>query len=628
MAEKKEKRYVSDNAQLMAEWDWEKNNELGFEPNKLTCGSDKKAWWMCGKGHEWQATVGSRNNGAGCPFCSGRMPIKGCTDIQTVNPSLIEEWDYEKNDKFSPDNILPNSHAKVWWKCRNEHEWQATLANRIKGRGCPYCAGRYAIAGKTDLQTANPSLANEWNYARNISLTPSDVLPNSHQNAWWLCSNGHEWQARIDSRNKGAGCPYCAGRYAIAGKTDLQTLNPLLAKEWNYEKNMGLFPENMMPNSEEKVWWICGKGHEWQAKIKDRNNGNGCPICSGKMVLKGFNDLRTVNPSLAQEWNFEKNKEITPEDVTSGSSEKAWWICSKGHEWQATIASRNIGIRCPVCTSERHTSFPEYAFVYYLKKCGMETIHSYKENGYELDIYIPSKKIAIEYDGYYWHKEKAKKDLEKNRKCEKDGITLYRVREGLPLLNDTSIDCMVQKDQQDLDQAIKMILTAIIGTTIEVDLRRDSIDIENLRIYTEKKNSLLLLNPQVAKDWNYEKNGNLRPENVTANSDKKAWWKCDKGHEWQASVSSRNQGAGCPYCSGRCAIKGENDLQIVNPTLAEEWNYKMNGALTPSDVLPTSNKKAWWKCNCGHEWEAIIANRKKGHGCPECARQKRKKKGT
>ena len=68
MAEKKEKRYVSDNAQLMAEWNWEKNNELGFDPIFLTCGSKKKVWWKCSKGHEWLAEVKNRNIGIGCPY--------------------------------------------------------------------------------------------------------------------------------------------------------------------------------------------------------------------------------------------------------------------------------------------------------------------------------------------------------------------------------------------------------------------------------------------------------------------------------------------------------------------------------------------------------------------------------
>ena len=130
------------------------------------------------------------------------------------------------------------------------------------------------------------------------------------------------------------------------------------------------------------------------------------------------------------------------------SNKKAWWKCPKGHEWQATITNRNKGVGCPVCNSERNTSFPEYAIVYYLKKYGIDVTQSNMDLGYELDIYIPSKRIAIEYDGYLWHKNKTKKDLEKNQKCKKDGIKLYRIREDLPSLNDSSIDFVVQKGQK------------------------------------------------------------------------------------------------------------------------------------------------------------------------------------
>lgn len=74
-------------------------------------------------------------------------------------------------------------------------------------------------------------------------------------------------------------------------------------------------------------------------------------------------------------------------------------------------------------------------------------------------------------------------------------------------------------------------------------------------------------------------------------SNKTAYWKCYRGHEWQAPIDSRNRGNGCLYCSGRCAVKGENDLQTVNPKLASEWNYDKNNGLTPMDVTSNSNKK-------------------------------------
>ena len=101
-----EKKYVNDNAELMAEWNWEKNNELGFDPKLLTVGSGKKPWWMCSKGHEWQAIIDSRNKGAGCPCCSGRMVIKGYNDLEFINPMLAREWNYEKNTGLAPNDVL------------------------------------------------------------------------------------------------------------------------------------------------------------------------------------------------------------------------------------------------------------------------------------------------------------------------------------------------------------------------------------------------------------------------------------------------------------------------------------------------------------------------------------------
>ena len=135
-----EKHYISENAQLMAEWNWEKNDALDFNPNTLTLGSIKKVWWKCRKGHEWQATIASRNSGSGCPYCSGNKVLKGENDLQTVNPTLANEWNYEKNIGLTPADVTPNSHLKAWWKCSQGHEWQATICNRNGGNGCPICA--------------------------------------------------------------------------------------------------------------------------------------------------------------------------------------------------------------------------------------------------------------------------------------------------------------------------------------------------------------------------------------------------------------------------------------------------------------------------------------------------------
>ena len=192
-------------------------------------------------------------------------------------------------------------------------------------------------------------------------------------------------------------------------------------------------------------------------------------------------------------------------------------------------------------------------------------------------------------------------------------------------LKDSSIDYVVQKGQKDLPEILEEVLSEIIGMSVEVDFERDNIDIENLREYTEKESSLLFSNPEIAKEWNFDRNGNLKPQNITANSNKKIWWKCNQGHEWQARIDHRSSGSGCPYCAGKKVLKGFNDLQTSNPVLAKEWNYKKNNGLTPADVTPNSNKKLWWKCSSGHEWQARIADRNKGRDCPICRKTKNRR---
>ena len=131
--------------------------------------------------------------------------------------------------------------------------------------------------------------------------------------------------------------------------------------------------------------------------------------------------------------------------------------------------------------------------------------------------------------------------------------------------------------------------------------------------------------PILLAEWDYQKNHGLDPQTIRHRSRTVVWWKCNKGHEWQATIAARSQGYGCPYCSGRYVIPGQTDLKTVNPILAKEWDYAMNDTLSPEDFSMGSNKKVWWKCNNGHQWQAIIKHRNNGSGCPVCARLNRKK---
>lgn len=344
-------------------------------------------------------------------------------------------------------------------------------------------------------------------------------------------------------------------------------------------------------------------------------------------MLQGFNDLATTNPELIEQWHPTKNGKNTPYNVAADSSKKAWWICKKGHEWQSVIHFRNIGVGCPICSSEIRTSSYEFIILYYVKQIDREAKHSCKEFGFELDIFIPSIMSAIEYDGEYWHKDKINKDKQKNKLCNDLGIVLYRFREdSLGGLDDTSVD--IPTNSKSFEKDLQNLLERIFNKKIDVNIERDKADIESLREYMEKKHSFADVHPDLAKEWHPTKNGKLLPQHVTCGSAKKVWWYLPYDDpntgkhfdfEWEASVSDRNNGAGCPFLSNKAVWPGYNDLDSVNPKLANEWNYKKNHSLTPKQVTAYSGKKVWWMCKNGHEWESVIRNRSMGFGCPYCS---------
>ena len=158
----------------------------------------------------------------------------------------------------------------------------------------------------------------------------------------------------IKSRVSGSGCPVCANRMVLAGVNDLATINPELARQWHPTKNGDLTPSDVVPGTRRKVWWVCDKGHEWRAAVSARVNGSGCPVCTSKMIIPGENDLASQYPAVAAQWHPTKNGTLTPEQVAPASNKKVWWICDKGHEYQATIASRTQrGGGCPYCANTK-----------------------------------------------------------------------------------------------------------------------------------------------------------------------------------------------------------------------------------------------------------------------------------
>lgn len=340
--------------------------------------------------------------------------------------------------------------------------------------------------------------------------------------------------------------------------------NQIFLQDWDYEANAPLTPNDYAPCSNKYVYWKCHKcGYKWRAKISNRVHGRQCPACSNKTVYRGVNDLQTTHPNLAKEWHPTKNGELNPSDVTYGQGKKVWWICPYGHEYQATILHRSSGTNCPICNSGRQTSFAEQAVYFYVKQIWPDAINRFKADflgRMELDIYIPSIRYAIEYDGIAWHGDKKKEqDRKKYSICRANGIKLCRLSEDpkwIPFDDTCDLSFMnedLYKDKN-LEVAIQWLMSKLdfkrLGMTYhDVNIDRDRVQILELYKKREKDSSLSVLYPNIAKEWHPTKNGLLKPDSFKARSDIKVWWLCpDCGLSYQASPGHRVYGTGCSAC--------------------------------------------------------------------------------
>lgn len=559
MDRNQKKRTVADIPSLLESWNTEKNG--GLQPEDILAHSAKKIAWICERGHEWEASADCRSK-YDCPFCSGRRPIAGETDLATIRPGLAAEWDYEKNGDLRPENVKPHFTKMIHWKCAKGHEWVASPDRRFNC-GCPYCAGKRPVVGETDLATLRPDLAAEWNYEKNGTLLPRDVTTGSSKKVFWKCRNGHEWLTAIKHRVHGTNCPYCSGSYTnkpVEGVNDLATLHPELVLEWNKEKNGALDIQALSENSNRRVWWKCERGHEWKTSPSMRvGKGTNCPYCCGSYPIPGETDLLTVFPALAEEWNYELNGGLTPNSIAPFSNKKVWWKCKKGHQWMSTVSNRANGNGCPFC-SGRLPIIGETDLASLRPDLAKEW-HPTKNGSKRPDCYKAGSGIKV-----WWRCEKGHEWEAKitNRTC----------------LSRTCPYCNGRK--------------AIKGET----------DFATLR-------------PDLLQEWHPTKN-EIEPDSITVHSEKRVWWKCAKGHEWNSPIWSRFNGAGCPYCSGRKPLLGETDAATLFPNLLKEWNTDRNGDLRLANLTRYSNRKVWWKCNKGHEWRATVGHRGAGENCPFC----------
>lgn len=539
-----------------SEWHYERNSSL--EP--FDTSRSRAVWWKCHLGHEWKATTADRiGRNSRCPFCINKKVWPGFNDLETVRPDLAKEWHPKKNGEVTPRDVVYGSGKKFWWQCHIGHEWLAQLHSRAtRNLGCKICSGQVAEVGKTDLATKRPDLVAEWNFGKN-DLLPTEVMQNSHKKVWWTCPEGHDYEAWINNRSAGNGCPFCAGKKYLRGFNDLQTISPELAKEWHPTKN-GVAPSDVKAGGRVAWWWLCKEGHEYKAS---RSYGSGgCPYCLGKKLMVGFNDLATAYPELLVWWDASSNS-VRPNEILRNTNGKFHWICpQEGHPFEQTIYERRVGAGCPVCVGKHvvrgvndlTTSNPLLASQWDLEKNT-----------------VPPTSVTAGSHKLFWWKCPLGHSWRASAKNRNNG-------DGCPFCGNSRL---------------------LIGF-----------------------NDLATVAPRLVPEWDQEANDGLSATEVCVGSDRSFQWKCSSEHTWRTRIRFRLQGGGCRICAGQQSDPGRTDLATTHPSLAAEWHPTKNLPLTPQDVMAGTGKKIWWQCPEGHEWKVSGNSRLNGSGtgCPACVK--------
>lgn len=586
---RKIKESVSQVGRLMKEWDFEKNNELGIDPTKLGSQSNTYAYWKCRFGHSWKAKINNRYNSRGCPECSKRrfssFPEQSLFFyLKQKFPDAINRYRDVFKNGMELDIFIPSLKTGIEYDGKAWHtdekleiektKYEICKANdiyliRVKENRDHYKDKSLNVADLV-IQVAKTNNYHYLDYAiRTVLFQLGDFYFNPNEDEKTTISymlKGPRVSIDVDSkRDKNA----ILESYLVElEQASFGSKYPEFSKLWNKEKNGNLTPYMFSAGSTFKVWWKDSLGHEWQNSFSVMSRGSGCPYCSGQKVLKGFNDLETVFPEIASQWDFEKNGDMRPDMFTAHSGHYVTWRCNICNQnWTSRINNRTSNGRgCPICSHRKvstgyndlRTMHPELASEWNQERNGNLRPEGFLPN---------SNKIV------WW-------------KCSKCGY------EYKALINNRSKGTGCKK---------------CAG-----------------QVLIPRKNDLGTLFPDIAAEWDFEKNNGISPEMVFPMTNKKYHWICKNGHRWESNCNNRVNGKGCPYCAGNKVLLGFNDLKTTYPEIAAEWHPTKNGNLSPENTSMGHVGKVWFLCpTCKHSYESTIGNKRKGFGkCPYCSSRK------
>lgn len=550
-------------------------------------------------GHIWAITIGNVKQGRRCPKCSRKEVTKRQTktneqylaEMKQLNPDIIPLEEYQ------------NATIPVECRCKKcGHIWGIRIGDVRSGKGCPECAQARRIQKQTKT--------NEQFISEMKRISPSIELIETYKNAKtkikYRCTNcGIERWATPDELLRGKKCQNCLGVKLRNNEEFIRDVNII---------NPQIEPLEQFVRTDTKIKIRCKIcGYVWNARPNHILEGHGCPECGGSRTKTNeefIHELKLVNP------------DINPITPYVNRKTKITCLCKTcGREFASLPSSLLYGSGCTKCDGRRKTSFPEQALFYYISKSYPDTINRYR-NGFgrsEIDVYIPSIKTGIEYDGEYWHKDKTDKEIKKYEVCREKGIRLIRVREGSDeASNSSDITILREKpyDFESLEKSINEVL-AFLGINQKANIEADAPSIRKQFYINIGNSSLQVKYPAIAKEWDYINNGEITPAMVSYASNEKYWWICPGCKKpYQAAVSDRTRGR------RRCDTCGRKEQGRKRRMSNEEFLSRLaetNPNIEAMESYTTAHVPIKCKCKlCGHIWSGDPAGLIRGSRCPQC----------
>jgi hypothetical protein len=340
---------------IAKEWHPTKNGDS--KPEEFTGRNGKKVWWLCPKGHSYDSIIYSRTsiNKTGCPYCSNQTSSPELRILAEFRFIFDDVKNRHKIEGVEMDVSVPKFNLAIEYdgyhfhqgKEKKDLEKNEFLQKRNIEIFRVRCSPLTKIT-ENDLIVENDDLSksdlNEV-FKKIYSFVDTGIKEKINE----YLDSDHFFNENLFKK-------YLSYLPSPLPENSLTIKFPDLVNEWDYGKNHPLIPDQFSVGSNNKVWWLCPKGHSYDSRIRDRTGKipTGCPECSGKKVGKD-NNLKIMFPKIAKEWHPTENGDLKPYQVTHGSEKRVWWLCPKGHSYDSIICSRTKKkpTGCPYCSGQK-----------------------------------------------------------------------------------------------------------------------------------------------------------------------------------------------------------------------------------------------------------------------------------